>query len=127
MAAELVDLIIDRGEDWSVQLYWTDYGSNPFTVLSPIRMEIRANTGQVLATLTPKVNDDDYPYIIYNSESGLIQLQIPSEETDAMPPGIHRYDLFVTYDDQGYEPEGTKLTRLIYGSVTVRERVTQVV
>ena len=124
-AAE-VHLTIDKGADFAMQLYWTDFNSTPFTVVSPMRMEIRDATGTVAATLQ---TDDDAPdalfdTILYNSDSGLIQLMISKGVTNTMTPGMYRYDLFVTYVDN-LSVSSTRLTKLMYGTVLVTERVTQ--
>lgn len=116
------DISIDQGADFSVQLYWTDGASNPFTVLHPMRMDIRAETGQVLYTLTSGTEDEDNPDIRYNSDSGLIQLSIPAFATNMFPTGSYSYDLFVTYADP--RTSKTYRKRLIYGSVYVYGKVT---
>lgn len=123
--AALVDLVMDQGADFGVQIYWTDAESNPFVVLSPMRMEIKAPTGTIIYTLQ---TDDEAPLdatktILYNSDSGLIQLAIPAADTDLFPAGIYAYDLFVTYQDN-VVTNATRLRRLIGGNVIVNGRTT---
>jgi hypothetical protein len=55
---------------------------------------------------------------------GIVQLHIDNEVTEAMPPGEHLYDLFVTTDD-GNAYAGPQTHRLLYGTVTVNKRITQ--
>lgn len=121
-----VDLEIDQGADFGLQIFWVDGEQTPFYVLSPMRMEIRNDTGQVAYTLQ---TDDEAPVdtvrtIIYNSDSGLIQLYIPATETANMRPGTYFYDLFVTYRDNEITEE-TRLKRLIAGTIGVNGRVTR--
>lgn len=123
-----VDLSLDQGSDFGVQIYWVDGDRTPFTVLSPMRMEIRSELGQVMFTLQ---TDDDQldptqQTILYNSESGLIQLNIPSTATQNFPPGIYNYDLWVTYQDN-VVTNATRLRPLIRGTIYVNGRVTKVV
>lgn len=120
----VVPLAIDQGADYSVQIYWTDAGNNPFTVLHPMRMDIRASTGQLIYSLTSdSPNTEEQPNILYNSDSGLIQLTIPSSATAGFASGEYSYDLFVTYSDEAVGQ--ARSHRLIRGSVYVYGRVTR--
>lgn len=126
MAAAHVDLVIDQGEDWSCQIYWTDFYNNPHKLAHPLRMEIRSSLGQTIHTLN---SDEDFPAgsiepIAWSNETGWIQLHIPEESTKTFPPGIYSYDLFVSVND-GAVYAGHQQVRLIYGSMTVNARVTQ--
>lgn len=120
-----VDLVLDQGADFGIQIYWTDAESNPFTVLSPMRMDVKNDVGGIVTTLQ---TDDEAPVdavvtILYNSDSGLIQLNLPASVTSTMPTGTYRYDLFVTYQDNA-QTNTTRLKRLIEGNLTVQGRVT---
>lgn len=121
----VVPLAIDQGADFSLQIYWTDPGNNPFVVLDPMRMDIKAQTGQVVHSLTTSVEGDGQPGILYNSDSGLIQLTIPAEDTALFPAGEYAYDLFITYSDTALGV--ARLKRLMRGTVYVYGRVTEVV
>lgn len=118
-----VDLSIDQGADFSLQIYWTDAGNNPFTVLHPMRMDIRSKQGAVIHSLTTLVSGDDQPDILYNSDSGLIQLTIRAQDTADFPPGQYDYDLFVSHQDDAVGE--VRLKRLIRGNVLVYGRVTK--
>lgn len=120
-----VDLEVDQGADFGAQLYWTSMDQEPFTVLSPMRMEIRDDVGNTLYTLaTVDGTVSGTETILYNSDSGLIQLQIPAADTATFPAGRYSYDLFVTYQDNDVT-NATRFTRLIHGSVYVNKRVTR--
>ena len=121
----LVDLEIDQGADYGVQLYWTSMDQQPFTVLAPMRMEIRDDVGNTMYTLaTTDGTSTGTQTILYNSSSGLIQLMIPAADTAGFPAGVYQYDLFVTYQDNAVT-NATRLQRLIRGNVYVNKRVTQ--
>lgn len=129
MAAGRVDFIIEQGEDWTCQLVWTDYFDNPMQVTTPMRMAIKSQYGQVAHELiVPDVPPaaDEIPAISYNTESGLIQLHMDDDQTAALNPGIYSYDLFCSVEDNAAYA-GTQQVKLIYGSVTVRGRVTKLV
>lgn len=120
-----VDLEIDQGADFGAQIYWTSMEQQPFTVLSPMRMEIRDDVGNTMYTLaTTDGATTTSSTILYNSSSGLIQLMIPAADTSGFPAGVYQYDLFVTYQDNAVT-NATRLQRLIRGSVYVNKRVTQ--
>lgn len=126
MSAGRVDLTIDQGEDWTVNVIWTDDNDEPVVVTFPCRMDIRASTGQTVATLEtdPDLPDGEVPSIGLSEELGLVQLHLTATQTAAIPPGIYDYDLFVTTnDDDSYA--GAQANRLIAGTVFVNKRFTR--
>jgi hypothetical protein len=121
-----VDLTLDQGADFGIQIYWTDGANNPFTVLSPMRMDVKSDVGTVVYSFftdDSAENSINPPNILYNFESGLIQLMMSAEETLALNPGSYSYDLFVTYQDNVIT-QAVRLKRLIYGQFIVQGRVT---
>jgi hypothetical protein len=126
-SAAIIDLEIDQGADFGVQIYWTTMDQSPFTVLSPMRMEIRDDVGNTLYTLaTTDGAASGTQTILYNSSTGLIQLMIPAADTSSFPAGRYDYDLFVTYQDNAVT-NATRTTRLQRGSVYVNKRVTRTI
>jgi hypothetical protein len=120
-----VDIDIDQGADFGCQIYWTSMDQQPFTVLAPMRMEIRDDVGNTLYTLaTADGLTSGTQTILYNSETGLIQLIIPAADTANFPVGRYNYDLFVTYMDN-LVTNATRIKRLIKGSVYVDKRTTR--
>lgn len=125
-----VDLSLDQGSDFACQIYWTSGENKAFKVQGPMRMEIRNQVGNVVCTLqTNETSEDeenqpDNQSIMYNSDSGLIQLFIDAEQTNLIAAGTHTYDLFVSYLDSDVTQRIRK-TRLVYGHVYVHGRVTQ--
>ena len=121
------DFVIDQNADFIAEVYWTDYNNIPIAVVEPIRMEIRSKTGQLEAELIYDGSLPDGqtpPSITYNSDSGLIQLHMPAEQTNTMHPGIFNYDLFVTYAD-AQNNATLRRHRMLYGQVEVRGKITR--
>lgn len=115
-------LIIDQGADWAVQIQWSSPSNMPYTVLAPMRMEIRGAGGSLLYALhTDDEGATEFDSIDYNSENGLIQLQLDSATTTTFPAGTYVYDLFVSYSDT----DRVRTIRLINGTVQVNGRITQ--
>lgn len=127
MSAGIVDLEVDQGEDWGVQIFWTDAYNNAQPVNSPMQMDIKNDAGQVIYSL---VTTDTAPYppvqtITYSADTGFIQLQIPKEDTVQFVPGVYSYDLFISVPDPDSDIP-LKQTRLIAGSIYVSAKVTNV-
>lgn len=127
--AARIDLEMDQGADFAIQLYWTTTENEPYSLQSPMRMEIRNSVGGVVATLQTDdqggdgIEDDEDKSIIYDSDSGLIQLQLTAEETNSMGHGLFDYDLFVSYLDAAVTGR-VRTKRLIAGKVKVNARIT---
>jgi len=126
MGAANVPMEIDQGEDWTSSIVYTDDFDQPYNVIAPCRLDIKNSAGATqLSLLTPDtaLPDGVIPDIGLSSEIGLIQLHIEDSATAALIPGVYKYDLFVTVND-GNEYAGNQVQRLIYGTVTVNQRVT---
>jgi hypothetical protein len=127
VSAANVPIEIDQGEDWTGTVIYTDDFDQPYNVIPPCRMDIKNSGGATqLSLITPdeEVPEGTIPDIGLSSEIGLLQLHIEDSVTAALRPGVYKYDLFVTVND-GNEYAGNQVQRLIYGSVTVNQRVTQ--
>lgn len=119
------DFVIDQNADFFVEIYWTSYDNIAIPVVSPIRMQMRSPTGQMVAELLydTEIDGQTPPTITFNTDSGLIQLQLPASKTNTIPTGIYAYDLFVTYTD-AQNNYTLRRHRLLYGQVEVRGKVT---
>lgn len=123
----MVPLEIDQGEDWTASIVYTDDFDQPYNVIHPCRLDIKNRQGAIQLSLTSpdvEVPEGTIPEIGLSSEIGLLQLHIEDTITAAMQPGVYKYDLFVTVND-GDEYAGNQIQRLIYGTVTVNQRVTR--
>lgn len=127
MGAAHVPIDIDQGEDWTGSIVYVDDFEQPYNVIAPCRLDIKNRLGATQLSLTTPddvVPEGTIPEIALSSEIGLIQLHIEDGITAALVPGVYQYDLFVTVND-GDEYAGNQVQRLIYGQVTVNQRVTQ--
>ena len=127
MTAAYVPIDIDQGEDWSAQIVYTDEFDEPYQLRAPCRLDIKNQAGALqLSLISPdeELPDGEIPQIGISSDIGLLQLHIEDSVTEALMPGTYKYDLFVTINDGG-EYAGNQRQRLIYGPVTVNQRVTQ--
>jgi hypothetical protein len=127
MTAAYVPLEIDQGEDWTVQIVWTDDYDEPQKIIAPARMDIKNLQGAVQITLespTEDVPTGTIPDIGISEEIGLIQLHIEDTATAALIPGVYQYDLFVTVND-GDEYAGSQRQRILAGNVIVNKRITE--
>ena len=126
MGAAYVPMEIDQGEDWTTSIVYTDDFDEPYNIIAPCRMDIKSNAGATqLSLTTPDITlpAGEIPELGVSSEIGLIQIHIEDSVTAALQPGVYKYDLFVTVND-GNEYAGNQVQRLIYGDVTVNQRVT---
>lgn len=127
MPAANLPLVIDKGEDFTCQIIWTNEWDEPQTgIIAPMRMNIVGNGAQIvisLMTSEEEPEEGEIPDIVYAPEIGMIQLHITRARTAALNPGIYQYDLFVTVNDDD-EYAGNQQVRLIAGQVIVNQRVT---
>lgn len=127
MGAAYVPMDIDQGEDWTTSVVYTDDYDEPYNIIGPCRMDIKTAQGATQLSLTTpdeEVPAGTIPEIALSSEIGLLQIHIEDTVTAALMPGVYKYDLFVTVND-GNEYAGNQIQRLIYGDVTVNQRVTK--
>jgi hypothetical protein len=130
-----VDLSLDQGADFTLQISWTDTNGNPYEVIHPIRMQARARTKQLELDLYSfeegaEIPEGIEPTITYSSVSGMIQVVVPATRTATMSAGIYDYDMFVTYRasvydlSTGAEALSTRKMKLLSGLLEVEGRVT---
>lgn len=122
-----VELEIIQGEDWTVDIIWTDPYDTGIPVVHPCRLDIKGAGGQTLHTLltNPELPDGEIPSINLSPNIGLIQLHIENTVTEAFPPGVYRYDLFANVDSDEATFPGAQQHRVISGPVQVIKRVTE--
>lgn len=128
MDTATVDLSMNQGEDWAVQMIFTDENDRALNVVHPARMDCKDTTGTVqfslLSTDTPAASLDDIPGLTLSSSIGLVQLYLSSDRTDTLEDGTFIYDLFANVDD-GDVYAGTQVVRLAQGRVVIHKRITE--
>lgn len=130
-----VELSLDQGADFTLQINWTDPSNQPYEVIHPIRMQARASTGQTVLDLASSSGnassgDGSVPPITYSSQSGVLQVYVPNSQTVGIPSGQYYFDMFVTYRAKVYNMSGSttdseRRMKLLYGTISVEGRVTQ--
>lgn len=125
--AGIVDLVIDQGADWAAQFYWADHYGVPFNVVPPIRMQVRDNLNQVVLERVhdPDLGEGMVQNILYNGATGLIQVIVSADESNAIPPGIYSYDLFSSFIDPSPNAEEQRKAKIMAGKFIVEGRVTR--
>lgn len=128
METARIDLIINQGEDWAVQMIFTDERDRAMNLVNPFRMDIRDTTGQVQHTLETDDTDptlqNGVPGIVVSSSIGLVQLYLDDAVTSDLVPGLYYYDIFGHCDD-GNAYAGDQVIRLAQGTVNVQKRITE--
>lgn len=124
MPATQLNLVIDQGEDWTVNFTFTDERDEPMPLKHPFRMDIKDLTGQIVQSLLTEDNPGpSIPGIVISNTSGTVQLHLTNAETGALD-GAYVYDLFGTVEDGGVYA-GDQIVRFIAGRVFVNKRVTE--
>lgn len=96
-------------------LTWLDTSRNPVDLSGfGARMQVRAiSDGTLYADLSTSAGG-----IVLGGTDGTIALTISGDDTTAFPPGVAKYDLFVTN-------AAGNTSRLLHGNFTVHEGVTR--
>lgn len=126
MPGARVDIDVTQGEDFTSQIVWNDFTDNPIRVVTPMRMQIKSQYGQVMTTLDvpdPPLPETEIPPLTYNTDSGMIQIHMSKDVTNAIPSGIYAYDLFCNVDD-GEAFAGYQQVQLMYGNLNCKPRIT---
>lgn len=130
------EMEISQGEDWGLQIIWTDLINDAYQVCHPMRLQARAASGQVVIDISSVDQESEQspgttPRMVYSTEGGVIQVIIPSSITSQLPVGELYYDLFTSYKSTSYdfvtneETPTVRLAKLIQGKVHVMGRVTK--
>jgi hypothetical protein len=97
---DTINFELTQGEDWIVQLFWTDEYGSPMTAASdPCQMDVKDGTGQLLAQFLPSNATASAPQIVIGNASGVIQITAPSAVTATWDAGTYNCDIFATYYD----------------------------
>lgn len=128
MVAGRIDLVIERGEDWSVQIQSLDDHDRAKPLVEPARMDIRDSMGGVIHSLVSDASPDQpldvIPALSISGDTGLIQLHIPRSITIGFIPGSYKYDLFITVSDDGLYA-GLQVSKELEGNVVIKSSETE--
>lgn len=111
-----VDLTIESGTDWGIQLSWNDANGEPYPFFAPI-MNIRQEmspTGKLIAKLDESGQWDGTLAIV---SQGVLQAKIPAANTANFPQTYGFWDIFVTLFDSR--------VRLAFGTIAIAPHVTE--
>lgn len=110
-----IDLTINTGADWAIQMSWTDSNGNSILYSDPsmdIRQEL-SPTGTLIARLDGSGNLDGSITI---PAIGTMLIQMDASVTVNLPTGHGFWDLFVTVNESR--------VRLAFGTVSITPHVT---
>lgn len=119
-----VNLVVDKGEDYAFQIFWTDQYDQPLEITHPLKMTVSYNTPHTYISTSETPGANQYAYLSYSATSGLIQLSLPDSYTNTLTAGVYRYDLWAHVSDPDDVVNLTKRVRIFGGSFTVRSAVT---
>lgn len=98
-----LEVEMDQGEDFAVQMYWTDSDGKAIRVVTPARAEVRDTTGALVMQFASENagNTATKAAVTVSVNSGMIQLSAPKVLTRALAAGRYAIDVWcnVTTDD----------------------------
>jgi len=98
-----LEVEMDQGEDFLVQMYWTDSDGKAVRVTTPARAEVRDTTGALVMQFASENSaaTATKAAVTLSATSGLIQLSAPKALTRALASGRYAIDIWsnVTVDD----------------------------
>lgn len=119
-----VDLEVDKGSDYAVQLYWTDQYDSPIAISHPMKMTVAFATPFTYISTSEVPSGPQASYLSYNSSIGFVQLSLPDSYTNNLIPGIYQYDLWAQVLDPDDINNTTKRTKIFGGSFVVVGAIT---
>lgn len=111
-----VDLVIETGSDWGIQISWVDQNGNPYSFSDPV-MNIRqalTPTSRLIAKLDTSGMFDGLLTIM---SPGVLRATITADRTNTLPPGYGFWDLYCNLN-------GSRV-RLLYGTIAIAAHVTE--
>ena len=112
--AGIYNITMDQGAQWTLQVQYDNNNGTPFDLTGyTARMQVRPKFGADNAVLTLSSPSSG---IVITPLTGVLNLTATTVQTAAIPGGFYVYDLEID--------SGGIVTRLMQGSVTVRDQVT---
>lgn len=116
MPAAPMNLLIEAGATFTLDLLWQDEDATPIDLTGyDARMQVRASaaSSQVLLDLVSPTQ------ITLGGAAGTIAVRAAATMTDTLAPGLAVYDL------EMYTTDPAEVTRLIEGTVRITPQVTR--
>lgn len=120
-----VEFEIVRGEDWSVQIFWTDEYDEPVPVSEPVLMDVKDSTGQIAMRFTTSTDSESAPHVTMSGTLGFLQLTVPRSVTALLVPGRYVCDMFAAVADTT-GPFVRQAQQLFVGTVLVHNRLSDI-
>jgi hypothetical protein len=112
--AGIYNITMDQGAQWTLTVQYDNNNGTPFDLTGyTARMQVRPKFGSDNAVLTISSPSSG---IVITPLTGTLNLTATTAQTGDIPGGFYVYDLEIT--------SGGVVTRLMQGSVTVRDQVT---
>lgn len=112
--AGIYNFIMDQGSTYTVQMVYLDPNGNPIDLTGcTAKMQLRLQYGDPTAALTLTTGGGG---IVIDGPTGTINITATDEQTLVLEPTFYVYDLDII--------DGSVITRLVQGQVTVRPEVT---
>jgi len=112
--AGIYNITMDQGAQWTLTVQYDNNNGTPIDLTGyTARMQVRPKFGSDNAVLTISSPSSG---IVITPLTGTLNLTATTAQTGDIPGGFYVYDLEIT--------SGGVVTRLMQGSVTVRDQVT---
>jgi hypothetical protein len=112
--AGIYNITMDQGAQWTLQVVYDNNNGTPFDLTGyTARMQVRPKFGSDNAVLTISSPSSG---IVITPLTGTLELTATTAQTGDIDGGFYVYDLEIS--------SGGVVTRLMQGSVTVRDQVT---
>ena len=112
--AGIYNITMDQGAQWTLQVVYDNNNGTPFDLTGyTARMQVRPKFGSDNAVLTISSPSSG---IVITPLTGTLNLTATTAQTGDIPGGFYVYDLEIS--------SGGVVTRLMQGSVTIRDQVT---
>ena len=118
MSAGLLNLVIDQGADWYLQITWNDSNGDPIDITGfTAEMQMRSLPNATTAQMTLSTSNGG---ITLDGPNGIIELHATATQTGNIDEGPYYYDLEITSP----APQNI-VTRVSQGQAIVSAQVTR--
>lgn len=126
MAASKYDFSIEQGTSFKISLIYKDSEGNPINLTNwCARLIWRTNNGTTQTFSTDNLDYSVYKFIL-DEVAGKLTLLIPADTTNNFNFSTAKYDLELQSPDDLYDGGGKYTTRLLFGTINLVKRNSQV-